>query len=85
MERHKRCTSPSESKIRNFFADKAWMETAFTGINGGIIDFKCPTSFPLNATKHALPSLESCLNLTDLRFTASDNAQLSITYTISKF
>lgn len=74
MFRHKRCTSPSESKIRNFFAVKAWMETAFSGTNGGIRGFKCSNSFPLNATKHAPPFLESCLNFTVLRFTARDNA-----------
>lgn len=57
------------------------MEIAFKDINGIFVDFKPSTSFILNAKKHAPPSSESCLYLTDLCFTAEERKKGRISFT----
>lgn len=76
LERCKMCKSPVESNIRNFFADTAWIEIAFKDMKADVVELKPSAFLLLNATKYA--SLESCLHLTDLCFTASLNEQSTI-------
>lgn len=71
LDKCKRCKSPTESNIRNLFGDKAWMEIAFAESRNNDEDFEFSTSFLLKATNNAP---ESCLNVTDLSFTACYNA-----------
>jgi hypothetical protein len=72
LYRHSKCKSPWESKIRNIFWDKAWMEIAFTDLDIFDMDL-VSTSFPFNAKKHAPPSLLPCLDLTFVCFTECKN------------
>lgn len=71
LARDKMCNFPTESNIRNFLEDKAWMVIALTDLIGTLTDSKLSTLW-LNAMKLAPKSLESCLNLIDLNFTASN-------------
>lgn len=73
LARCNRCKSPTESRIKIFLGESAWIDNAFNGII--FADLWSSIPLPFSATKYSPPSLESCLNFTDLALTAIKNTR----------